>query len=89
MIENSNLSQKKINYPSDIVFKAIFRNNDSTLASLKDILNAHGVEGNIEANSSKNGKFISYTVAGKFPSQETVNSICDAITSLQDFMSLF
>ncbi len=89
MIEGSNLNKKDVKYPSEVMFKAIFRNREYILESIKNILADKNIQGDVKAKESKNGKFVSYTVNGLFSSEDELNSICTSITMVDGFMSMF
>ncbi|HOK03358.1 MAG TPA: DUF493 family protein [Spirochaetota bacterium] len=86
----SGTQKKEIQYPSEIIFKSIFRNSPYTMDSIKNILAEHSVEeGKVLAKESSGGKFISYTISGVFYSEENLNSLCTQISMLEGFMALF
>jgi len=89
MIENSGLNKKEVNYPADVVFKAIFRNKEFTHETLQVLLSENGINGNVDYRESSTGKFISYTITGNYPSEDILNSICTKVTMVEGFMSLF
>ncbi len=89
MIENTSLPQKELDYPREVIFKAIFRNNDDTLKSIESILKENEIDGDVTSKASGKSNFISYTVRGNFPSEERLNSVCGEIVVLEGFMSLF
>ncbi len=89
MIE-SNTRKKEIIYPTEVIFKSIFRNRPYTIDSIRSILAEHSIPGGkVVAKESSGGKFISYTVTGIFHSEENLNAICTQITMIEGFMSLF
>lgn len=87
MIENG--TKKEINYPAEIIFKSIFRNRPYTMESIRNILAESLVAGEVVHKESSGGKFISYTVTAVFPSEDSLNSICSKITTLEGYMSMF
>lgn len=87
MIENG--TKKEIIYPAEIIFKSIFRNRPYTQESIRNILAECLVSGDVVHKESSGGKFISYTVTAVFPSEETLNSVCSKITTLEGYMSMF
>ncbi len=89
MIEGSNLNEKEISYPAEVVFKAIFRNREFTLQTLTTILTENNITGKIDSRESKNGKFVSFTISGTFCSKEELNSVCTKVTMVEGFMSMF
>ncbi|HOK03333.1 MAG TPA: DUF493 family protein [Spirochaetota bacterium] len=86
----SGMQKKEIQYPSEIIFKSIFRNKPYTIDSIRTILSENSIEqGNVSAKESSGGKFISYTISGIFYSEENLNSICNQISMLEGFMAIF
>ena len=78
------------NFPADIVFKAILRNTSSfTMETIKSILAERELRASVSAKESKNGNFISYTISARFPSNDCLMTVCDDISSLDGFMTLF
>ena len=88
MIE-SGLPKKKIIYPAEIIFKAVFRNAPHTIDTIKNIVHEHSVNGNVTSKESSEGKFVSYTITSMFNSEESLNSACTKITMVDGFMSMF
>ncbi|HPS57913.1 MAG TPA: DUF493 family protein [Spirochaetota bacterium] len=87
MIEHG--TKKEINYPAELIFKSIFRNRPYTMECIRNILAESLVPGEVVHRESSGGKFISYTVTAVFPSEDTLNSVCSKITTLEGYMSLF
>lgn len=80
----------ELKFPADIVFKAIIKNSDgSSDEAIKSILTAKGLTPFVTQKASKNGGFVAYTIAARFPSNETLQSVCREISSVEGFMSLF
>jgi len=88
MIE-SGTAKKEILYPSEIIFKAVFRNMPYTMDTIKNIVHEHADSVSVTAKESSEGKFISYTVTAVFQSEERLNSSCTQITMIEGFMMLF
>ena len=80
---------KKIIYPAEITFKAVFRNNPFTLDAIKNILAKEDINGSVNIMPSKNSKFISYTVTAVFPSEDCLNMVCNKISTLEAYMTMF
>ena len=83
------VQEKKIIYPAEIIFKAIFRQKDYTDISIKNILSGSSINGRIEYKQSKEKKFISYTITGIFPSEKILTGVCNKISTLDGYMTLF
>ncbi len=83
-------NMQDMEFPADIVFKAILRSStEHTLESIRSILAELEIEASIKMKESRNGTFISYTVSGQFPSHEHLISVCSSIASLEGYMTLF
>ena len=87
MIESST-AKKEIIYPSEIVFKTVFRNRPYTLEIIKNIIHEHADCVTVTAKESSGGKFISYTITAVLESEDTLNSSCSQITMAQGFMMI-
>ena len=88
MIENSN-NKKIIDYPAEIIFKAVFRNKPYTMESIKTILYENERRGSVTCKESFGGKFISYTITAVMDSEDQLYKICTEVTMLEGFMSMF
>lgn len=88
MIENNN-NKKIIDYPAEIIFKAVFRNRPYTMESIKTILHENERRGSVTSKESSGGKFISYTITAVMDSEDQLNKICTEVTMLEGFMSMF
>ena len=82
-------NEKEINYPMEITFKSIFRNDSNKLENVKSVLTENELKGDITGKESKNGKFISYTITVVFPSEEILNRVCSQISTINGYMSMF
>ena len=83
------MNEKEIIYPSEITFKAIFRNNIIDVSDLKNILVESNLSCNITFKESRTARFISYTVTAVFPTEESLNYICSRVASFEGFMTMF
>ncbi|MFC1670890.1 DUF493 family protein [Spirochaetota bacterium] len=81
--------EKNINYPTEIIFKSVFRSSSDTMGNIKKVLDRRGIQGEVTGRPSRNGTFISYTITAVFPSNETLNETCTSISSLNGFMTMF
>lgn len=88
MIENME-NKKVIDYPAEIIFKAIFRNKPYTGDCIKTILYENERDGCVTTRESSGGKFISYTITAVMDSEDQLNKICTEVTMLEGFMSMF
>jgi len=79
----------EITYPTEITFKAILRDSSSTLDSIKSILLEKKINGAIYTKPSSHKKFTSYTITAIFPSKECLNLVCNEITTLEGYMTMF
>jgi len=77
-------------FPADIVFKAIIRSGvPFTMETIKSILAEKELHALVSTKESRNGKFVSYTVSARFPSNDCLMTVCAGIASLEGFMTLF
>jgi putative lipoic acid-binding regulatory protein len=99
--------KKAITYPTEITFKVIFRDDPSTLDSIKAILakkyeediedkkdmedteDIENINYSINTTPSRNSKFISYTITASFSSEESLNTVCNKISTLAGYMTMF
>ncbi len=81
--------EKKIDYPAQCTFKAVFRSSAETETRIVAILEERDINGDIHQKESSNGKFISYTVTAEFPSREVLHETCRSISTLKGYMTLF
>lgn len=83
-------SEKSIpDFPCEVTFKAIFRNNPDIFNIIRSTLEISGISPEITAHESKNGKFISYSITAVFSSDETLKLACSNISSINGFMTMF
>lgn len=85
------MSQKNelISYPAEVTFKSVFRNGGHTHDSIISIIREYNVEATVENRPSREGKFVSYTVSGVFPSHDVLTTVCSRIASLELYMTMF
>ncbi|HON78495.1 MAG TPA: DUF493 family protein [Spirochaetota bacterium] len=76
-------------FPTEITFKAVFRNNPATIDVLREILQERDIDAEITMKESKKSTFVSYTVTAVFPSGEVLQGTCSAITLVDGFFTLF
>lgn len=88
MIE-SGTHKKEILYPSEIVYKAVFRNTPYIHDTIKNVIHEHGINVVVTAKESSGGKFISYTITAVFHSEDDLNASCTKVAMLEGFMSMF
>ncbi len=80
---------KEMNYPTEITFKAIFRNRSCTMDSIRGILAEEELSAAVTSTPSSGGKFISYTTTAVFASEESLQRVCGRISSLEGYMTMF
>ncbi len=85
------MSQENIavQYPSEVTFKSVFRNGGRTHESIISIIREYGLDATVDNRASREGKFISYTISGVFPSEEVLTTVCQRIASLELYMTMF
>lgn len=88
-IQTSGMQEKEIEYPSEIIFKSIFRNGPLIKESITMILNEYNIKAEVTSNASSGGKFISYTIKGMFSSEEELQKTCSRISELEGYYTMF
>ena len=76
-------------FPTEITFKAVFRNNPDTIHILHEIMGERDIDAAITVRESKKSTFVSYTVTAVFPSEEVLQGACRAVTLVDGFFTLF
>ncbi len=76
-------------FPTEIIFKAVFRNVPFVHESIAQICAEAGLNVAISERASRNSNFVSYTVTAVFPSEAMLNMICGRIGELEGFMMMF
>jgi len=83
-------SEKKVpEFPTEITFKAVYRNLPYLMETLKNILAEHAISADISARTSKNSTYISYTITAVFPEEGVLNTVCGRLTTLKGFTAMF
>lgn len=82
-------NEKEITYPAECTFKAVFRSSEKTEELIAAVLEGQNIRATINRRASSNGKFISYTITGEFPSREMLHETCQQVSKLQGYMTLF
>jgi putative lipoic acid-binding regulatory protein len=77
-----------IEYPREIIFKAIFRGESSSHEHITRCLSGKGLDHSISAKESGKGTFISYTIIAEFESEDLLNDVCGEIGKLEGFMTM-
>jgi len=80
---------ENVEYPSEVMFKSVFRNTREVSEEITEILRKMNIDGEIYHTDSKSGKFTSYTITAVFSSHEELQDVCHQISSLKDHMMLF
>jgi putative lipoic acid-binding regulatory protein len=84
------MQKKQILYPARLSLKAVFRAGldcDPHLIIL-EIINDSAYECEVSTLSSRNGKFISYTITAIFKSEESLDNSCAKISEINGFMMM-
>lgn len=76
-------------FPTEITFKAVFRERAGLLEEIVAILAEKGIEARLGEKRSAKNTFISFTVAATFPSEEMLNLVCSRIGALEGFRMMF
>ncbi len=88
-VQGGNLQSELPDFPTEVTFKAVFRNMPFTLDAIRNICAEASLDIEISDRSSRNSKFISYTLTGIFPSDDVLKSICEKVGALEGFMTMF
>ena len=83
------MTEKKIQYPAEVTFKAVFKNAGDIKTHLEGLLSGRGIEASLSCRTSRNGKFASYTVTAVFSSDSELKKTCEKIAEIKDFMMMF
>lgn len=83
------MNEKKIDWPAEITFKVVFRNDDDTIAALSAVLEKNNLDAVISSKKSSNCKFVSHTVTATFPADENLKRVCTEISSIKGYMTMF
>lgn len=76
-------------FPTEVTFKAVFRNRPYTMETLKNLCQEAGLDAQISDRGSSKGNFISYTVTAMFPSDDVLKSLCSRIGQVEGFYTMF
>jgi hypothetical protein len=76
-------------FPTEVTFKAVFRNRPYTMETLRSICREAGINAEISDRGSSKGNFISYTVTAEFPSDDALRSLCSRIGQVEGFFTMF
>lgn len=76
-------------YPTEVTFKAVFRNLPYTIDTLRGLCREAGIDAAITDRGSSKGNFISYTVTAVFPSDEALRALCTRIGQVEGFFTMF
>jgi putative lipoic acid-binding regulatory protein len=81
--------KKLIDYPSEITFKSVFMHDARLHEILETILQDNGISGRVTHRSSRNSKFVSYTITAEFISESHLNETCARISAVKGFIMMF
>jgi hypothetical protein len=76
-------------FPTEVVFKAVFRNKPYTIETLKSVCREAGIDAIVSDRESRNGTFISYTITAVFPSEEVLKAVCSRVGAIEGFYTMF
>jgi putative lipoic acid-binding regulatory protein len=83
------MEKRAIDYPAELTFKSVFRDQGHVLAEIEAVLSRAGIDGSILCRRSGRGTFVSYTVRAVFSSDEELQSACAEISAISGFMMMF
>lgn len=72
-------------FPREITFKAVFRSSDYLSESVRVLLAEHLEHFSLTEKPSGGGKFISYTISAVFDSEDRLNILTNAVSSVEGF----
>ncbi|MCP4131780.1 MAG: DUF493 domain-containing protein [bacterium] len=81
--------EKNVDYPTEVMFKAVFRKNENTPERIEQLLAENGLTGTVTGKESSKNTFISYTVTAVFQTHDQLHDICRKISTLEGYMTLF
>ncbi|HPA73583.1 MAG: DUF493 family protein [Spirochaetes bacterium] len=87
--EHASPGREVPDFPTEVTFKAIFRNRPYTMETLKNICQEAGLDAEISDRGSSKGNFISYTVTAMFPSDDALKTLCARIGQVEGFYTMF
>ncbi len=76
-------------FPTEVTFKAIYHNSPHLTDMLNNIFAENNIAPHVNSKTSKNGKFISYTVTAFFQSEEQLKKVCANASSIEGFTTMF
>jgi len=76
-------------FPTEVTFKAVFRNRPYTMETLKNLCGEAGLDAVVIGKESRNGNFISFTVTAVFPDETTLKNLCGTVGTLEGFYTMF
>lgn len=82
------MEKKLIQYPVEITIKTFFRNNPDLNAPLCAIFDEFSITAKMSDRFSSQGAFIAVTITATYPSEETLQDVCNRISFIPGFMML-
>jgi len=76
-------------FPTEVTFKVICKNNDGMRDAIQEKCENYKIHADIDYRESKKGTFVSYTVSGHFPDEQTLQGLCNDIATINGVMSIF
>ncbi len=76
-------------FPTEITFKAVFRERDRLRGEIEAILAEKGIDARLGEKRSAKSSFISFTVTATFASEEALQTVCSRIGALEGFRMMF
>ncbi len=76
-------------FPTEITFKAIYKNGPSIVESVANTLREFQPDHEIRSTPSRNHKFVSFTITALFPTEEHLTRLCNALSALHGFTTMF
>jgi putative lipoic acid-binding regulatory protein len=79
---------KEISYPAEITFKSIFINRPDLALLIDELLAERGLSARVTRRTSRNKRFISYTITAEIGSESHLDDLCRRIAALDGFIMM-
>ena len=86
---NEEYTRQPPEFPTEVTFKVICKNNDGMRDAIQEKCENYKIDADIDYRESKKGTFVSYTVSGHFPDEQTLQGLCNDIATINGVMSIF
>ncbi len=76
-------------FPTEVTFKVICKNDPGMQERIENKCGNYKIDADIDYRESKKGNFVSYTVSGHFPDEQTLQGLCNDIAAIDGVMTIF